>query len=205
MTFALSVGMRIVGILVASLLVLGPARMDAQPTAKIVLFGDSLTARGNWKKLLDRDDVVNRGLDGDTIRGATRRLHQVTRLRPEIVVVMLGINDLIHGRSAAHAAADLRRLRERLKAGLPTAHLVVISVLPVGPSLSRLTPQIEDLNERLIDLCSDGGCAYLDLAREFEPRGLGKDDLHLSEAGYARWAEVLRRDVIPAVETTASN
>jgi lysophospholipase L1-like esterase len=90
----------------------------------------------------------------------------------------------------------MRRLTDRLRKETPNAHLVVTSVLPVGPRLRRYAPSIDDLNLRLRDLCSDGRCVYLDVAGEFEMRGLGRDDLHLNETGYARWAAVLKRDTL---------
>ena len=133
--------------------------------------------------------------DGDTIRDATRRAHRVLRLRPDTVLVMLGINDLIGGRSPEDCVNDMRQLRDRLRAGAPRARLIVQSVLPVGPSLKRLTPKIAELNRGLVALCADGGCTYLDVAGGFSEAGLSKDDLHLSDEGYRSWASILDREV----------
>jgi lysophospholipase L1-like esterase len=187
---------RTVGILLACFVIFGSRPADAS----IVMFGDSLVARGNWKQLLGRDDVVNLGVDGDTIRRATARVPQVVRARPKIVIVMLGINDLLGARAPAACAQDMRRLRDRLRESAPTARLVVASVLPVGPSLNQVAPKIDELNRRLRALCADGSCEFLDVAPAFtaEPNGLGRDDLHLSHEGYTRWARVVRRDLAPS-------
>ena len=185
---------RILVLLAALLVTTGPT--DAQTAAaRIVMFGDSLTARGDWRRLLDRDDVANHGADGDTVRGATRRAHRVHRLRPDTVLVMLGINDLIGGRAPEDCVADMRQLRDRLRAGAPRARLIIQSVLPVGPSLKRLTPKIAEFNRGLAALCADGGCTYLDVAGGFSEAGLSKDDLHLSAEGYRSWAAILDREV----------
>jgi lysophospholipase L1-like esterase len=88
----------------------------------------------------------------------------------------------------------MRRLRDRLRADVPNAQIVVASVLPVGDSFRRLTPQIDDLNDRLRALCADRSCTFLDVASAFdgEPEAISRDDLHLAEAGYTRWAAVLK-------------
>jgi lysophospholipase L1-like esterase len=183
---------RIVLLVLAVLVSLGAS---AEP-ARVVMFGDSLTARGDWKRLLG-PEIVNLGVDGDTIRNATKRVRRIERHHPSVVIVMLGINDLLGGRPPAVCLDDMRRLTSRLREVAPGAHLIVTSVLPVGRSLSRYMPAIEDLNIRLRHLCSDGSCAYLDVAAELEARGISRDDLHLNDAGYERWAAIVKREVAP--------
>src|SRR5512139_2187826 len=73
----------------------------------IVLLGDSLTERGEWRELLERNDVYNRGISGDTASGVLGRLDAVVRARPRAVAIMIGINDLEAGRAPAEVAADV--------------------------------------------------------------------------------------------------
>lgn len=182
--------------LLVSMIGLSSLGARAESSPQIVLIGDSLVARGNWTKLLRRDDVVNRGMEGDTIRGVTRRLRHLGPLRPAQVVVMVGINDLIGRRTVEACVGDMRRLLGRLRETAPDARVIVSSVLPVGDSLDHLSSKIEALAQRYRALCSGGSsCTYLDVRSEFRAHHLHSDDLHLSAAGYAHWAEVLQREV----------
>lgn len=47
-------------------------RLDCKD--KIVFIGDSITDGGEWNELLGRNDVVNRGIIGDTTNGVLNRL-----------------------------------------------------------------------------------------------------------------------------------
>ncbi len=73
-------------------------------TANIVCFGDSITAGkdADWYvgrlsayyKDKDKIKVINSGVGGDTTRGALKRLDAaVLDLKPDLVVIMFGVND----------------------------------------------------------------------------------------------------------------
>ena len=108
---------------------LGP-RADAEERV-IVAFGDSLTAgpgvpadQSYPARLQDRlraegyaYRVVNAGVSGDTTAGGLRRLDWALRLRPEVAIVELGINDALRGQDLANARANLDQIVARLQAG----------------------------------------------------------------------------------------
>ena len=103
---------------------------DAQERV-IVAFGDSLTAglgvladQSYPARLQDRLHtegyayrVVNAGVSGDTTAGGLRRVDWALRLRPEIAIVELGINDALRGQDLASARANLDQIVARLQAG----------------------------------------------------------------------------------------
>ncbi|WP_426349662.1 GDSL-type esterase/lipase family protein [Alloiococcus sp. CFN-8] len=80
---------------------------------KIICFGDSLVSgyglqKGEgWCELLQKDysisknwTIINRGIPGDTITGLLSRSHRdVLLLRPKRVILLIGTNDLLLGRS----------------------------------------------------------------------------------------------------------
>src|SRR5210317_515488 len=68
---------------------------------RIVMLGDSITAFVNWRDLLSRYDVANRGVGGDTTKGIINRLSDIYKLDPEICFIMVGINDLDQGLSVS--------------------------------------------------------------------------------------------------------
>ena len=79
---------------------------------KIICFGDSLVSgyglrRGEgWCELLQRDysisknwTIINSGVPGDTVTGLLSRSHRdVLTLKPKIVILLIGTNDLLLGR-----------------------------------------------------------------------------------------------------------
>lgn len=62
--------------------------------ADIVMLGNSLTAGANWGELLNRTNVVSRAIPGDILEGFAARMDQVLKLKPKIVFVMGGLNDI---------------------------------------------------------------------------------------------------------------
>lgn len=62
--------------------------------ADIVMLGNSLTAGTNWAELLGRSNVVARAIPGDILQGFIARMDFVYKLKPKIVFIMGGINDI---------------------------------------------------------------------------------------------------------------
>jgi lysophospholipase L1-like esterase len=168
--------------------------LTRHPT-ETVLLGDSLTDRGEWHELLDRP-VANRGISGDTIAGATARLAPIQALRPKTLAIMLGVNDLLSGRSVAECTASYTQLLAAVKRFDPPPRIIVQSVLPVR-DVGLSNEVIRQLDDRLRALCAAQGCEYLDLVPAFAaPDGslqpaFTNDGVHLTGAAYRKWAELL--------------
>jgi lysophospholipase L1-like esterase len=170
----------------------------ARGSADVVMLGDSLTDRGEWTELLARERVVNRGVAGDTIADARARLAPIKALRARTIVVMLGINDLLEGRSVAACADDYRRLLADLAAFEPPPRIVVQSVLPVGAKVPLSNQTIRELNDQLRTLCVAPHCEFLDVFSVLAgpdgalPPALSSDGVHLDGDAYVRWADALK-------------
>ncbi len=115
------------------LLVLHLASYAAAPAAEervIVAFGDSLTAGlgvdagrtypallGERLKREGYDyRVINAGVSGDTTAGGLRRVDWALRLKPEIVILELGVNDALRGQKLTAVRANLDQLVSRFQA-----------------------------------------------------------------------------------------
>ena len=96
----------------------------------VVFLGDSLTAGlgvpadqtypARLGARLKREGydyrVVNAGVSGDTTAGGLRRVDWALRLKPEIVIVELGVNDALRGQKLAGVRANLDQMIARFQA-----------------------------------------------------------------------------------------
>lgn len=176
------------------------ARADraARPGAALFV-GDSLV-RGLYTPAVTADGV-NLGVDGDTAAGLLARMAGYRSLTTcRVVVVLIGVNDLIVGRSTDDLLADCEQVRAAIP---PTARVVWCGLLPVDER-AAFTPRLTNVairavNSRLRDLCGRTGATFVDSADaladpsgELRPEYHVRDGLHLNEAGYAAWIGRLR-------------
>jgi lysophospholipase L1-like esterase len=160
----------------------------------IVLLGDSLTEFGPWGELLPGLEVLNRGIAGDTVAGVTHRLEPALAGPPRAIALLVGINDLLAGRPPDAVAADLGSLVEAIRKRAPGSLLLVQSLTPIRPEVVGAHHQahIGEVNRALAPLAVAAGARWVDLRPALaEPDSLSADGLHLSAAGYMRWAAVL--------------
>ena len=117
------------------LLVQVVAACSTQPTASageervVLAFGDSLTSGlgvpadqtypAQLAARLTREGydyrVVNAGVSGDTTAGGLRRVDWALRLRPEVVIVELGVNDALRGQKLASVRGNLEQIVARFQ------------------------------------------------------------------------------------------
>lgn len=175
------------------------AAMKKNQVNKIVMLGDSLTAGTDWNSTLKRDDVVNRGIGGDTVSGFLERLETIIELSPKICFVMGGINDISRGISVEDIFRDYLRLINRLRSsGVET---VIQSTLLVESGFFQSTAinrNVSELNTRLRNFCRDQDLDFIDLNRSMTREGglipaYSEDGVHLSEKGYEAWGRILIR------------
>lgn len=174
----------------------------APPTADppVVFLGDSLTHQIEWGEVFQSEDVVNRGVDGDSAGSMKARLAEVSELRPSQIFVMVGINDItIH--TGDEVFADVREIIETLRAHNPKAEVVVQSVLPVNNAIKnqrRSNIEVRALNQRLAAYAAQKGLRYVDLySRVVDAEGnlradFTYDGLHLNGRAYRQWVDLVR-------------
>lgn len=166
---------------------------EKQPPRLVVLAGDSLSLWFPPELLPSEENWLNQGISGETSTGLLRRLKLFDQTRPEVVFVMIGINDLLHGVGTETILANHREIVLHLKAAHPQAQIVVQSILPyvdrrspqsqpssaedtaqpkpASGSLSRRVPvsnsEIRELNQALADMAKEEDVTYLDLQPYF--------------------------------------
>ena len=180
-------------------------------TADVVMLGDSLTDGAEWQEIFPDQAIVNRGIDGDTADGVLERLDGVLALRPQLVVLMIGINDLTDGpdgpggpggagrRSVDATFADVRATVDRLVAA--GTRVVLMSTLPCNVTLgawkscAAAAPAVRALNLKLAGLAS-ARVAWVDLAARLSDAGGLRadytfDGVHLNGEGYRVWRDAI--------------
>lgn len=169
----------------------------------IIFLGDSQTALCEWRELFgDSLPILNRGIAADHVVGMEARLAEVLRHRPAKIFMLIGINDLVFGKSIDDIAGQYRKIVERLRSDSPDTQLVLESVLPVNNQVQNLgvqNGQIQALNSRIGQLARDFALPFVDIyspladeAGDLDQR-FTEDGLHLNGAGY----QVLKQQLEP--------
>lgn len=156
----------------------------------IVLIGDSLINRGNWKELLEDKHIVNLGIDGDCTIGVLKRVDTVLEIEPKIAVLMIGINDLCISSPIADVFENYKKILLKLKSS--SIKIVVNGIfITQMPSVNK---KVFLFNSLLEELCKKENILFIDLNESFKneknllKEELTTDGLHLGQKAYKVWA-----------------
>ena len=189
-----------------SLCAYGPGNAErlARGPVETVMIGDSITAQ--WQAAdpeLFAGTIVNRGIGGQTSPQVLLRFYpDAIALRPRVIHLIIGINDLygLRGPTTAEAVRNNIRAMADIAQANRTA-LVLGSINPVRTSKDQPRPdsagQIVQFNRWLRGLAAERNIVFADYhAVLSEPSGelkaaFTEDGVHLNEAGYAAMRPVL--------------
>jgi lysophospholipase L1-like esterase len=170
----------------------------------IIFLGNSLTQYFELAELFKNNHIKNRGIHGDDIEGALKRITPVVQSQPQKIFIELGGNDLDLGHTKIRLLNNYKRLLDTLQAACPKAKIYVQSLLP-NENSSRLMPsycspqrnkEIKEVNVDLRKLAEEKGCTYIDAYSRFVLNGqlnpnYSVDGVHLSGEGYLVWTKIL--------------
>jgi lysophospholipase L1-like esterase len=160
----------------------------------VLFLGDSITERwddGVWTHYFSSFDPLNAGVSGDRTEHLLWRIENgnLDHQRPRAVVLLIGTNDLGHGRTPEVTAEGIRRVLVALREKLPDTAILLEGLWP-RIDIPRLSGEIDKVNA-LISRCDDGArVTYSNLGRFLLDgdrrltRAIAFDGLHLSAAGY---------------------
>lgn len=174
-------------------------RANPPPEGGIVFLGSSSFRRWDLEKSFPGKGLINRGFGGSQMADALRYLDRIVLpLKPRILLLYEGDNDLASGKTPETVEREFRELVARVHAALPSTKIVFVGI---KPSIRRwnLIEAVREANARVRTVTeSNDLLVYIDvdaplLGDEGEPRrDLFVDDgLHLSAAGYAIWTELV--------------
>jgi lysophospholipase L1-like esterase len=153
--------------------------------------------------------LANLGVSGATAADVLKgQLQRAVALRPHLVTLSIGPNDITRGRQAGHYERDVEVILRTLTGR--TAAVVVVNLIPdltVTPRFrgtekaAAVGRKVVLWNRVLERQARAYGAEVVDLygpSREEVPRHpelIGADGYHPSDAGYARWAELMWRGI----------
>jgi lysophospholipase L1-like esterase len=180
---------------------------------RVVFMGNSITE--GWAKYFPAQfpgkPYIGRGISGQTTPQMVVRFHQdVIALRPAVVVILAGTNDI----AGNTGPSTLEMIEDNLASmtELARAHgiaVVLCSVLPVydypwRPGLEP-APKIVALNTWMRAYADSTGSVYVDYhgamadARQGMRAELASDGVHPNEAGYRVMAPLAERGIADAL------
>lgn len=144
--------------------------------------------------------ALNRGFGGSHISELNHYLDRcLLRHEPSTVVFYCGGNDLWDKKSPEQVEEDFTEFRTRLFAKVPKARLIVMAIRP-SPARESIRGVEAEMNARFrkaaeadkrITYVAGSWDRFLEDAGRPEPELFIKDGLHMSDAGYAIWKELL--------------
>lgn len=180
----------------------------------IVMLGNSLTHGVAWNELLGRNDVVERGIVSDGLDGFLNRMDYVYKLKPSVVFIMGGANDVYNWVPVDEILLKYIQVINGLKAR--NIKVVIQSVLyswktygadwlkqnspeinPADYNTGR-NKEIEKLNKQLKSYAVKNGIEFIDLNKimtrgNFLRPELTWDGIHLKASGYSIWGKEVEK------------
>lgn len=173
----------------------------------LLFIGDSIThgwegaGKEVWDRFYGERKAVNQGFGGDRTEHVIWRLTHghLAGIKPKAAVIMIGTNNTGHLMQAPEeVAAGVGRILEILEERTPQTKVLLLGVFPRGEGRwdqGRINNQ--GINDLIAHHADGERVRYMDLGTVFmEPDGslsreIMPDLLHLSPAGYERWATAM--------------
>lgn len=178
---------------------------------RVVFMGDSITQGWKLNQSFAGRPYVNRGISGQTTPQMVLRFHQdVVNLKPKVVVILGGVND-IAGNTGPMALEDIENNLATM-AEIATANrikVVFCSVLPAydfswSPG-QHPAAKIAELNNWLKAYSASNGYAYVDYYTPMKdergglPATLSRDGVHPNPSGYIIMAPLVEAAIQKAL------
>jgi lysophospholipase L1-like esterase len=177
---------------------------------KIVFAGCSITEFGKWNELLNDTSIINRGIAGDNSFGLLNRIDDIINLRPAMLFISIGINDIAKDIPLQITVDNILEFVKRLKSNSPKTKIFVHSILPTNAanrqnqdeviSHYKKNDKVIELNTILEQASEVNDFIFVDLHSSFKDMDgnlnlefADKDGLHLNAKGYLLWSGILKR------------
>lgn len=153
---------------------LGEGTAARRSQASLVLLGDSIAdgwyASRSFTRQWVEDRPLNLALPGEQTQHLLWRVEHgaLAGLEPRLVVLMVGVFNLIAGFTPEETAGGVAALLSRVQRELPSARVLVVSLLPAGQAPSDpLRARVEATNAELRALAQPDRVVVVDVGGMF--------------------------------------
>ena len=159
--------------------------------ADYVFVGDSNVNALNWDEFFPTVEIVNRGVIGDKTSDILMRLDSIISVKPKIVLISVGINDIFQYVDEDSIVRNYMSIIDFLDDN--DIQMVINSVIQCDIDIcgKDKVDSINSLNKSLSQLTSETSAFFLDLGELSNPNGLHStftfDGIHLTSDGYIYW------------------
>ena len=173
---------------------------------KIVLLGDSMINYWPTEKFYDNDNIINRGIPGDTTKGILNRLHQLIDLKPSVVILSTGSNDLqLIDDGIDNIVKRILKIKYLLQEAIPNLEIYILSLTPIlleheitnyEYMVNRTNDIIDEINSELALFTNiiDVNIYLKDLDGNLK-LSYTRDGIHLTNEGYQVFSKVIAKNI----------
>jgi lysophospholipase L1-like esterase len=211
-----------------------PKDLQLKEGSQIVAIGDSITQGGGYLRDIDAvlaqqypdlklPKVINKGISGQKAEDLVKRFDKdVVQLKPAVVTISIGINDVWHRLNKPHDPQVLAKYKENVAKMVDQAQAAGIKVILLTPTVIQENPETEG-NKRLAayveaekQIAAEKKCQLVDLHGMFltalkqkpkdKEKWLTGDGVHMAPLGDGIMATgVLRALGMPDAKIEASD
>ncbi|GAC1426273.1 MAG: hypothetical protein NVS1B13_11260 [Flavisolibacter sp.] len=172
---------------------------------RVLMLGNSLIERGNWNNILHRNDVINRGIEGDLIACICKRMNYLNSSPAQICFIEAGIEDIKYisiDTVLTYYKKLVQLCQEQHK--IPVINLAMnISAKAVKKwgdyqDYRTINNAVKSLNNKLREYALLKGIDYIDMNADLSPDNTlldpyTTDGLNLSDTAYKLWAKKIEK------------
>jgi lysophospholipase L1-like esterase len=180
-------------------------KTDPPKKNHVVFVGSSSIRMWKLDKSFPDLQPINRGFGGSEISDS---IHFADRIilkhHPRVVVLYAGDNDLAKGKTPERVTSDFEQFVETIHKMQPCTKIVFIAV---KPSIARwkLIDKVRAANAAVAEICcKNESLEFVDIDAPMlgddgmpRPELFLKDGLHMTEAGYEIWSNLVRPHIVP--------
>jgi lysophospholipase L1-like esterase len=188
--------------------------------AQLVFMGDSITegwlstGRSLWKARYEPLKAANLGVVGDSTSHLLWRITkggEMKGLKPKLVVLMIGINNVTNGHKPEQIAEGVAALIKAIQDNHAATKVLLVSTFPAGKAPAhKFRAPVKALNALLARQADGDRVRFLDVHGKFlDAKGnltgaIGSDGIHLTGKGYQVWADAIQPTIDSVVGKPAA-
>ena len=174
----------------------------------VLFIGSSSIRMWDLPKWFPKHSAVNHGFGGSEVSDSLHFFDRiVTPLRPPMIVLYAGDNDIAKGKTAEIVHRDFTSFAKKVQKSLPAESKVAF--VAIKPSIKRwnLAEEMDKANQLIAkDCAADERLEFVDIWKPMlgedgkpKPELFAKDGLHLNDEGYKLWTSIVNK-TLPKAE-----